>query len=151
MTNQDPTLPIGLGNEDRQTQKTGFINNSNFVYHNRTQLDQVELSRGDTVINTTIDYPVTEQYVMFKLSVVEFGFKVSEHVGMYSAYTYTDPVTQVVTPNKLRITLPVVNSQQVTIPEAGVWTVGLYTIRDEERVPLSKALKPRASFPEADY
>jgi len=151
MTNQDPTQPISSTNQDRQTQKTGFINNTAYTYHNKTAVDQVSLTRGDIVINTMLAYPATDPYVMFKLSVVTFGFKVSEHTGMYSSYTYTDPLTQEVTANRLRITLPVVNSQQVTIPETGVWTVGLYTVREEERQSLSKALKPKASFPEADY
>lgn len=151
MTNQDPTQPISDTNQDRQTQKTGFINNTAYTYHNKTAVDQVSLTRGATVINTVLAYPATEPYVMFKLSVVTFGFKVSEHTGMYSSYTYTDPVTHEVTTNRLRITLPIVNGQQVTIPETGVWTVGLYTVREEERQSLSKALKPKASFPEADY
>ena len=151
MTNQDPLLAISATNPDRQTLKTSFINNEQYTYTGRVVVDDVALERGDYVINTMLAYPSTVPYVMFKLSILEFGFKVADYNTMFSSYTAVDPETGNPVLNRLRITLPVIGTNRVTIPETAVWRVGLFNFREEQRQSLSKALKPKATFPEADF
>ena len=151
MTNPDPLLPISATNPNRQTLKTSFINNEKYTYTGRVVVDSVSLQRGDYVIDTLLDYPTTVPYVMFKLSILEFGYKIADYEDMLSSYTAVDPDTGDDIPNRLRITLPIIATEQVVIPETAIWQVGLYNYRDEQRQSLSKALKPKGSFPEADY
>ena len=47
---------------------------------------------------------------------------------------------------KLTINLPIIDSQQETIPYTGAWTISLYNFREEQRQSLSKALRPEANF-----
>jgi hypothetical protein len=151
MTNQDPLLPISASNLDRQTLKTSFINNEKYTYTGRVVVDEVALERGDYVIDTMLAYPSTVPYVMFKLSILEFGFKVADYEEMFSSYTAVDPNTGDDVLNRLRITLPMIGTNRVTIPETAVWQIGLFNYREEQRQSLSKALKPKAKFPEADF
>jgi hypothetical protein len=154
MTNPDPTLPISATNINRQTLKTSFINNDKYVYTGKSDYgtDSVDLEKGDYIINTMIDYTEEFPYVFFKLSVVEFGYPVL--IGddfIISSYDFTDPQDNAEYTNKLRITLPVIGSEQAVIPESGLWEIGLYLHRTEQRQSLSKALKPKGKFPEADF
>jgi hypothetical protein len=130
---------------NRQTLKTGFINNTEYIYNEPTSIiDSVALERGDTVIDTIIDY-ATAPYIRLKLSVVILGFSTADYSNILSSYSYTDPVTLVVS-DKVRITLPIINSDQIVIPETGIWSVGLYNNREEVRQSLSKALRPKADL-----
>ena len=50
--------------QDRRTQKTGFINNRNFVYNDLAAQDVVQLEKGDTEIHTDIAVTDQAEYLM---------------------------------------------------------------------------------------
>ena len=130
----EDALRMTLTNTDtRNTMKTKFINNKNYVYSGKVATDVVTLSKDDTTITTTITYPITASYLLLKLDTREISYKISDHTGLITSSN-----------NKVLITLPVVNLQQETIPFDGKWSVEFYTDRQEERQSLSKALRPQA-------
>lgn len=131
--------------DTRSTLKTGFINNTNFMYTDATKSDVVTLAKNDTVINTVIAPSFNARYIVVKLDTYKLEYDTDEYPDMVSTYSYTNPKTLAVS-NRLRITLPTINSVQQVVPYGGKWTVTFYNVREEQRQSLSKALKPRADF-----
>lgn len=133
-------------NDTRSTQKTGFINNSSYTYNESIATDIAVLNQGDHVINTKILYSVgsSAPYIVLKLGTVQLEYQVSAYAGLVTSYNYTNPVG--VTSTNLKITLPIISSEQQTIPLAGEWTVTLYNMREAQRQSLSQALKPKADL-----
>jgi hypothetical protein len=129
-------------NDTRATQKTGFINNNNFTYNDQVASDIVRLHALDTVINTRIAWNIGSpvQYVVIKLGITQLEFSVTEHTSMFGYYTNARG------DYLLKITLPVIDGTPQSIPSTDTWTVTLYNTREEQRQPLSKALKPRADL-----
>lgn len=121
-------------NDTRQTLKTGFINNTSYIYDQAAAIDHVSLTANATVINTTIDY-MTSLYVALKLDTVEIAFALADHPTLITNNA-----------GKVRINLPVVNSVQQTIPYDGVWRISLCNHREAQRQSLSKVLKPKADL-----
>ena len=100
----EDALRMTLTNTDtRNTMKTKFINNKNYVYSGKVATDVVTLSKDDTTITTTITYPITASYLLLKLDTREISYKISDHTGLITSSN-----------NKVLITLPVVNLQQET-------------------------------------
>ncbi len=135
----EDAVRMNMTNTDtRNTLKTSFINNSNYIYNNAVEngSDFVTLEKGDYIIDTNIDFTVTAPFVEFKLSVVSFGFKLSE----YSPSLISN------NSGKIRITLPVVNDEQQAIPETGSWRITLCNNREAQRQSLSKVLRPKADL-----
>jgi len=131
-------------NDTRNTLKTGFINNNNYVYFDAVVSDYVILNQGDSVINTIIDPNVTGLYLVLKLEVTTLQYVVADNPTMFSTYQYVSPAG--ITSNKTRITLPTIGSVQQTIPVTGQWIITFYNTRQSERQSLSQALKPRADL-----
>ena len=136
---EDSVRMTMTNNDTRQTLKTGFINNSNFTYVDKIVSDDVvNLIDGDYIIDTNIDYQLAP-YVVFKIDTIIIDLDFATYNNMYSSYTIDNI-------QKLRITLPIINNEQLVIPYSGHWMVTLYNHRIEERQSLSKALKPRADL-----
>ena len=133
-------------NDTRQTQKTGFINNTSYLYNDSVASDILQLTEGNSVLNTRILYSVgqTVPYVALKNSVFEFGYALSDYPGLYSSYQYTN--SDGVQSTCLRITLPIIKDVQQAVPYTGQWFVTLYNSREAERQSLSQALKPKADL-----
>jgi len=135
-------------NDQRQTQKTGFINNNNYLYDESVASDYVKFSpsqidAGVSIINTKIDYNPTNTsslYIVFKQSTSILDYVIADNPGIITSYQYTSPVG--IVSNKIRVTLP---TDQV-IPYPGQWSIVLYNNREAERQALSKVLKPRADL-----
>ena len=117
-------------NDTRQTLKTGFINNTTFIYNGTIASDYVSLVEGDTIIDTSIDY-VTAPFVALKLDVSETGFAIADYEDMLTNNS-----------GKVRITLPA----DQAIPNPGSWRISLCTNREAQRQSLSQALKPKADL-----
>lgn len=122
----------------RQTQKTGFINNEEYIYNDVIGTDAIKLTEGTTIINTNIDY-VSALYVEIKFETLNLAFSVSEYQNLLESYQVNDV-------NKVRINLPVVSGQQIAIPETGLWLINLANNRESVKQSLSKALRPRADL-----
>jgi len=141
----EDAVRMNMTNTDtRNTQKTGFINNNNYMYTDKVIEDIVTLSNGASVINTTIDFAVSAPYVVLKLDTYTMEYAVTDYPAMITSYSYTSPLG--VVSNKIRITLPVIGTVQQTVPYDGKWTATLYNVRMEQRQSLSKALRPRADL-----
>lgn len=128
-------------NDTRNTQKTSFINNTNYIYNECIATDFVKLQRTAIAFNTTISYPTTALYLVIK-------FEKQDAINLEIAYTIED-FDNLITDNngKIRITLPIIDSEQQIIPETGLWKISFCNHREEQRQSLSKALKYK---PEAD-
>ena len=129
----------------RQTLKTSFINNTQYIYNDAVATDRIKLPPTVTppntvpenynyVFDTAINY-TTSLYIFFKLDTVEISYTVADHPGIISNNG-----------GKLRITLPVIGGVQQILPYDGVWTVQLCNNREEQRQSLSKVLKPKADL-----
>lgn len=132
-------------NDTRSTLKTGFINNTNYMYTDATKSDVVTLAKDAVQINTTIDPSGTAPFVLIKLDTYKLEYSVSDYPGMITNYSYTNPKNGI-TSTKVRINLPVIGTVQQKVPYAGKWTVTFYKVREEERQSLSQALRPRADL-----
>jgi hypothetical protein len=132
-------------NDTRATQKTAFINNTNYMYTDATKSDVVTLAKNATVINTTIAPTDTAAFVLIKLDTYKLEYTISDYPGLITNYSYTNPKTGL-TSTKIRINLPVIATVQQTVPYEGKWTVTFYKVREEQRQSLSKALRPRADL-----
>jgi hypothetical protein len=119
---------------NRKTLKTGFINNTDYIYNDAVATDPVLLEQDATVINTTITYQ-TALYIVLKLSTIEIAYTVADYSGIITNNA-----------GKVRINLPVIDAVQQTIPYDGTWQVSLCNNREAQRQSLSKALKPRADL-----
>jgi hypothetical protein len=122
--------------DTRATQKTGFINNSTYLYNEAVAQDWINLAVGDTTIETNIDYPQTAVYLVLKLDTTEIAFTIADHTDIINA----NPA------GKIRISLPVINTEQQAIPYAGTWKLSLCNNREAQRQSLSKALRPKADL-----
>jgi hypothetical protein len=122
-------------NDTRQTLKTGFVNNTDYIYNDVIKTDYVTLNRGDYVVDTAIDFAITAPFVEFKLSVVVFGYSFADYPTIISNNA-----------GKVRITLPIIGGEQQVIPETGKWRINLCNNREQQRQSLSKALRPRADL-----
>jgi hypothetical protein len=141
-------------NDTRNTLKTGFINNDNYTYFEAVVAnppttnitsDYITLTVGQSIINTTIDPTVTGLYLVLKFETNTLQFTVATYPTMLSTYTNVNPLNGIAS-TKLRITLPVINTVQQTIPFAGQWNITFYNSRVAEKQGLSKALRPRADL-----
>ena len=132
-------------NDTRATQKTAFINNTDYMYTDATKSDVVTLAKNATIINTTIAPSDTAAFVLIKLDAYKLEYAVSEYPGLITNYSYTNPKNGL-TSTKVRINLPVIATVQQTVPYEGKWTVTFYKVREEQRQSLSKALRPRADL-----
>ena len=131
----EDSVRMNMTNTDsRQTLKTGFINNNQWMYTNQVGIDSMNLVGGDTVLDTNIDY-VSALYVVLKLDSVIIDYVVADFTNLISNHG-----------GKVRITLPVVDSVQQSIPVNGLWTVRLCNSREAQRQSLSKALRPKADL-----
>ena len=120
--------------DTRNTLKTGFINNDRYIYDQAVAIDHLQLNKGTYQFETDINF-VSALYVVLKLETLELAYDTAE---------YTTVLENV--GGKVQITLPVVNGQQTSIPEKGVWRLSLCNGRQAQRQALSKALKPRADL-----
>jgi len=133
---EDDVRTTMTNNDTRNTFKTGFINNSNYIYNDIVESDFIDLTKGSHIINTNILFATVAPFVEFKQSVLVFGYKFSDY----------DPPIISNNAGKLRITLPVINSIQQVIPEDGTWRISLCNHREAQRQSLSKALRPKADL-----
>ena len=122
--------------DTRATQKTGFINNSTYIYNEAVAQDWIQLAVGDTTIETNIDYPQTAVYLVLKLETTEIAFTIADHTDIINA----NPA------GKIRISLPIIATEQQAIPYAGTWKLSLCNNREAQRQSLSKALRPKADL-----
>jgi hypothetical protein len=124
-------------NDARNTFKTAFANNINYVYNQPKGSDFVKLNKDDTVINTNINY-VTAVYVVLRYEGLEIPYSTSIYTSIISSYL------DVTNTAKVRITLPTINTVQETIPYSGLWSVNLYDNRIKQNQSLTGALTPQA-------
>ena len=145
---EDAVRMTMTNNDTRATQKTGFINNTNYTYNNQVATDLITLTAGQSVINTRILYATAETalYVVIKSAVTQLEYVVAEHPAITGSYNGLLYYTALNGHYDLQINLPLVNGTQQIIPFDGQWTIILYNTRDEQRQSLSKALKPRADL-----
>jgi hypothetical protein len=118
------------------TQKTSFINNTQWTYNERVVSDFLNLEEGDTTFVTDLDYPITGLYLALKYKIIEDSYVIADHTSLV-----TDDGN-----GKALITLPVVDSVQKTIPYPGQWEVIVFNNREAERQSLSQALRPKADY-----
>jgi len=119
---------------DRQTQKTGFINNKNFVYNDLAAQDTVILTKGDTEIHTDISVTDQAEYLVLKYDTLEKSYAVADYPAMITTQDSS----------KITIELPEIAGVQESIDYTGAWEVKFYRNREAERQSLSQALRPRA-------
>ena len=131
-------------NDTRQTLKTGFINNTVYTYNDPVASDYVSVAASATTINTLIEAAVTGLYLVLTFDTIILDYKIADYAGLFTTYTRLN--SHGVTTTYKRINLPVVNSEQQTIPYAGQWTIKIYNYREAERQSISKALKPKADL-----
>ena len=124
--------------ENRNTQKGTFINNTNYMYFNKLNADVVNLEKDDIIIDTSIDYPTTALYIVIKnqSTLLELDYAVTDHDDLF-----LDDGN-----GKLRVQLPIVDGNQNKIELDGRYNVYLYARREAERQAISKALRPRSDF-----
>ena len=132
-------------NDTRRTLKTGFINNTEYMYTDATKSDVVTLAKDAVQINTTIDPAGVAAFVLIKLDTYKIEYAVADYPTLITNYSYLNPKTGM-TSTKVRINLPIISTVQQRIPYAGKWTVTFYKVREEQRQSLSKALKPKADL-----
>jgi hypothetical protein len=148
----EDAVRMNMTNTDtRSTLKTGFINNSNFIYDDAIKVTYMNLDKDTSIISTHIEWSssfTSAPYIFVKSSVVSAGYKVSDYPTqtLISNWTDTDPDSSTYNKVLLRITLPVIGTTQQVIPADGQWQVGLYNNREEERQSLSKVLRPKADL-----
>jgi hypothetical protein len=109
------------------------------MYTEELAVDYVRLAVGDFVFNTEFAYPTIAKYLVIKFSTTRLEFVVADNPDLFESYT-VDGVS------KIKVTLPIVEDSQVTIPYAGAWRVMLFNHREAERQSLSQVLKPKADL-----
>ena len=135
----EDSVRMTMTNTDtRQTLKTGFINNTQFTFSDIVATDYVALVQGNTTIDTDIDYSIA-LYIVLKLDTQELSYAVADYSGILSSYIKNSV-------SKVRITLPIINATQETIPTSGPWKVVLCNNREEQKQSLSKVLRPKADL-----
>jgi hypothetical protein len=123
-------------NDTRNTLKTGFINNTAYIYNEAVAVDYVTIAQGAITFTTTFSYPVTALYLFMKLETVEIAYTIAD---------YTDMI-QDDGNGKVTITLPIINTEQQVVPYPGNWKISLCNNREAQRSSLSKALRPKADL-----
>lgn len=124
-----------MSNTDtRSTLKSGFINNTKHIYDQAVAIDILNLDKGTYQFDTDINF-VQALYVVLKLEVLELAYDTAEYTGVLTNVG-----------GKVRVTLPIVDGDQTSIPETGAWKLSLCNGRVEQRQSLSKVLKPKADL-----
>lgn len=123
-------------NDTRNTLKTGFINNTAYIYNEAVSVDYVTIAQNAITFTTTFSYPVTALYLFMKLETVEIAYTIADYSDMIQ-----DDGN-----GKVTITLPIINTEQQVVPYAGNWKVSLCNNREAQRSSLSKALRPKADL-----
>ena len=136
---EDSVRMTMTNNDTRNTLKTGFINNSQYTYVDELAFDAVSLTQGVISFNTNILYQISP-YVVLVYGTERLEYDTAVYPTVIDSYTDSNSI------KKIRINLPVVNTQQQTIDYSGMWQVRLYNHREAQRQSLSKALKPRADL-----
>ncbi len=137
---EDAVRMTMTNNDSRETFKTKFINNDKYVYSDVVKATYHNAEKLDYVLDTDIPY-TTVKYVVLKLrppksKFVLMDFAVDEYPTLTSNYN-----------GNLRITLPIENNVQVTLPMSGTWRIELCNDRQAQRQSLSQVLKIK---PQAD-
>jgi hypothetical protein len=136
----EDAIRMTLTNTDtRFTRRISFINNSNYTYNDEIASDYVRVAAGDTTFETKLEFSITAPYLVLKFETNKLEFVVADFDNLLEAYPYGGGMC-------IKINLPEVENEQVTIPYAGAWKVSLYEFREAERQGISKVLKPRADF-----
>ena len=135
--------------DTRGTLKTGFINNTVWTYNDIVATDFVTATPGQHVIDTQVPNTTSAKYLVLKIGVPipgvsELDYVITDYEFLLSTYQYTNNIG--ITSSKYRITLPIIDGVQQTLPYAGQWTITLYNYRESQRQSLSKALRPSADF-----
>ena len=147
-------------NDTRNTLKTGFINNDNYIYFDAVTdgSSNVTLTNNTTQIDTSIKFGITGAYLVFKINTIQMEFVVANHPSLLSSYVKSykevdlDPTSETygkeitASFNAVRITLPIIDNVQQQIPFAGQWTITFYNTREVQKQSLSKALRPKADL-----
>jgi len=133
---QDSVRMTMTNSNDRLTQKTSFVNNTDYTYNDRVISDFIQLTEGDTQFTTDIDYPITGLYLVLKYKTIEDGYVIADHDGLI-----TDDST-----GKAIVTLPIVNGAQATIKYTGQWEIIVFNNREAQRQGLSEVLRPKADL-----
>lgn len=123
-------------NDTKNTLKSGFINNTAYIFNEAVAVDYVTIAQNATTFTTTFDYPVTALYLFMKLETVEIAYTIADHEDMMS-----DDGN-----GKTIVELPIINNEQQVIPYAGNWKISLCNHREAQRSSLSKALRPKADL-----
>lgn len=146
---EDAVRMTMTNDDNRQTLKTSFINNDEYIYNDLIVSDYVNIVASAFVINTNIDY-ITDNLTNANFVALKFELKESG----YFTEIISDPANvsldypNILSNNagKIRVTLPIINNVQQAIPKTGLWRVSLCANREPVRQSLSKALKPRADL-----
>ena len=125
--------------DTRQTLKTGFVNNTKFMYTDEIATDYVRLVANQIMFNTEIDFNIDGLYLVLKLETTRLDFVIADHPDMFESYVLNG-VT------KIKVNLPIIDDNQIAIPYNGEWRVSIFNHREAERQSLSKALKPKADL-----
>jgi hypothetical protein len=146
----EDAVRMTMTNDDqRQTLKTSFINNREYIYNDLVVSDYVNIAANAHVIDTNIDYIADNltnaNFVALKFELKESGYPV-EVVSTPANATLDYPNILSNHNEKVRITLPIINNIQQAVPKQGLWRVSLCANREPVRQSLSKALKPRADL-----
>jgi hypothetical protein len=146
----EDAVRMSMTNDDnRQTLKASFINNDEYIYNDLLLNDFVQITSNAIIIDTTINY-TSPDFVKVKFLALKFELKESG----YPIEVISNPANPVIdyanilsnNNGKVRITMPIINGIQQTIPKTGLWRVSLCANREPIRQSLSKALKPRADL-----
>jgi hypothetical protein len=138
-------------NDTRDTLKTGFINNNNYIYNDAVKITYINLTKDTSIIYTHVTWDVSyadAAYIYVKATTVNAGYAVADYPTqtLISSWTDTDPNSNTYNETLLKITLPVIDNTQQVIPVDGQWQVGLYNHREAQRQSLSKVLRPKADL-----
>ena len=125
----EDSVRMTMTNTDtRQTLKTSFINNTNYIYFDEVLSDYITLDDGITNIDTHADFK-TAPFIVLKMDTLHLDFALIDYPNIIENKN-----------GKLSLHLP------VSIPETGQWMIGLYNTREAQRQSLSKALRPKADL-----
>jgi len=129
--------------DTRNTQKASFFNNTNvWTYSSTIGNDTFIATEGQFVIDSELAY-TTANYVVLRLMdntgtvVKETAYVTADHPTLITSYD--DNGT-----DRVRITLPLDDSENQITLQAGVWRLTLANDRVAERQSLSNVLRPRA-------
>ena len=109
-------------NDTRSTLKTGFINNTNYLYNEKLASDAVKLSANATVVHTHVPFTnATAAYVVLKYQTTQLEYALADNpTTLYSSYNYTNPQTNVTTAC-IQINLPMIPNNVTVVDGAGAF------------------------------